>query len=381
MLFDATQKLFAETVRSYARDRLKPRYAGWEREPFSRSQVAELTAELGDLGVLGLLVPAARGGSGADFVAAGIASEELGRGDFNVTNFVQLSSIAALALGNWATPELADSWLPRIASGEVVPGLALTESSAGSDAAAITTTARRDGDRWVITGEKASMTFAGYADAAIVFARTGGPGASGISAFWVPLGDGVARQVIDTVGGKLTARGSIFLDEVSVPDDHLLGDEGTGFTQAMAAFDFNRAIIALGCIGAALESIEETVAYTSTRTTFGAPLSTRQAVTQQIAEHQSRLTAARLTAYHALQLADVGRPHTAEAAMAKWMGPSWAVDAIHTCLRLHGWVGYARDLPFDQRMRDVIGLEIGDGTAEIMKAIVARDLYGTATHR
>ena len=381
MLFDATQEQFAETVRSFARDRLKPRYARWEREPFSRGLVGELTAELGELGVLGLLVPANRGGSGADFVAAGIASEELARGDFNVTNFVQLSSIAALALGSWAAPDLAERWLPRIASGEVVPALALTEPEAGSDAAAISTSARRDGDCWVITGEKASMTFAGYADAAIVFARTGGPGAGGISAFWVPLGDDVTRQVIDTVGGKLTARGSIFFDEVSVPDDHLLGDVGTGFTQAMAAFDFNRAIIALGCVGAALESIEETVAYTSARATFGAPLSARQAVTQQVAEHQSRLTAARLTAYHALQLADLGRPHTSEAAMAKWMGPSWAVEAIHTCLRLHGWVGYGRDLPFDQRLRDVTGLEIGDGTAEVMKAIVARGLYGTATHR
>lgn len=378
MIFDETQTLFADTLRDYARTELKSGYAAREAEPFSPG----LLRTLGDLGVQGLLVPEEHGGTDAGFVMVGIASEELSRGDFNVNGYVQLAAIGAEALRSWATPEVAAEWLPRVAAGEVIPALALTEPDAGSDAAALRTRARRDGDGWVISGEKASITFAGYAQAAIVYARTGGEGARGVSAFWVSLDrPGVSRRVYDSAGGKLTARGSLIFDDVAVPANHLMGEEGTGFGQAMTAFDFNRAVIALGCIGTALESIEETVTYTSSRTTFGEPLSRRQAVTQQIAEHHSRLTAARLTAYHALDLADRGRPHTTEAAMAKWMGPQWAAEAIHCCLRLHGWAGYGRDLPFEQRLRDVIGLEIGDGTPEIMKALVARSLFGIPTHR
>lgn len=378
MIPDDTQTMFAETLRAFARDRLKPDYGRWEHEALPDG----FAAELGRLGVLGLLVPEEHGGSGADFVSVGIASEELSRGDFNVNQFVQLSGIAATALESWASPAVAAQWLPRIADGSAVPALALTEADAGSDAGAITTRAHDLGDGWLISGEKTSITFAGYAEAAIVLARTGGPGPAGISAFWVPLDDpGVERRLHDGAGGKLTGRGSLTFRDVAVPRDHLLGELGSGFSQAMIAFDFNRAVIALGCIGAALESLEETVEYTSGRETFGEPLSRRQAVTQQVAEHYSKLCAARLVAYHALQLADIGQPHGREAAMTKWMGPLWSAEAIHACLRLHGWAGYGRDLPFEQRLRDVIGMEIGDGTPEIMKAIVARGLYGVPTHR
>ncbi|MCB0991537.1 MAG: acyl-CoA dehydrogenase family protein, partial [Acidimicrobiales bacterium] len=258
----------------------------------------------------------------------------------------------------------------------------LTEPDAGSDAAAIKTRADKVDGGWLISGEKASATFAGYAAAALVMARSGGDGPRGVTAFWVPLDtDGVTRQVYDGFGGKFTARGSLVFDGVFVPDDHVVGEPGSGFVQAMTAFDFNRAVIGLAAVGTALETIEETVEYTKQRQTFGAPLSSRQAVTQQVAEHYSKLQAARLVGYQTLMLADMGRPHTSEAAMAKWMAPAWSVEAIHACLRLHGWAGYGNDMSFGQRMRDVIGLEIGDGTPEIMKAIVARGLYGTATHR
>ena len=210
----------------------------------------------------------------------------------------------------------------------------------------------------------------------------GGPGAAGISALWVSLDTaGVTRTVYAGVGGEIIARGSIVFDDVFVPDDHLLGEVDEGFAQAMTAFDFNRAVIALSCIGAAFESLEETVDYANTRHTFGKPLSSRQAITQQVAEHYAKLHAARSVAYDTLTLSDQSANHTIEAAMAKWMGPAWSADAIHTALRLHGWSGYGSDLHFDQRLRDVIGLEIGDGTAEIMKAIIARDLFGVPTHR
>lgn len=378
MIFDDEQMQFAETVRAFARGRLKPQYSRWENE----APDPQFIAEIASLGVTGLLIPEEYGGSGAGYVACGIAAEELSRGDFNTSNLVQLPAIVGAALNRSASEDVKRRWLPQIADGSVVPALGLTEPDAGSDAAAIKTRADKVDGGWLISGEKASATFAGYAAAALVMARSGGDGPRGVTAFWVPLDtDGVTRQVYDGFGGKFTARGSLVFERVFVPDDHVVGEPGSGFVQAMTAFDFNRAVIGLAAVGTALETIEETVEYTKQRQTFGAPLSSRQAVTQQVAEHYSKLQAARLVGYQTLMLADMGRPHTSEAAMAKWMAPAWSVEAIHACLRLHGWAGYGNDMSFGQRMRDVIGLEIGDGTPEIMKAIVARGLYGTATHR
>jgi cyclohexanecarboxyl-CoA dehydrogenase len=373
--FSDEQELLRETVRRYATERLAPDYARWESEPFPRERVVEL----GDLGILGLLIPPEYGGSGTPgsaYVSLGIAAEEIGRADFSVTLFLQLSAISAGLLAQGGD-DVRKEWLPGVASGEAVVAFALTEPSVGSDAARLSVTARRDGGDLVLSGEKASCTFAGLADACVVFARTGGPGAAGISMVLVPLDrPGVTRRVYDSVGGKLTQRGSLFFDDVRVPVANQLGAEGVGFVGAMKAFDFNRAIIALGCIGTALQSLEETIAYTKARTTFGKPLAKHEGVAFPIAEHLSLLHASRLVAYEALARADAGRPHTVEAAMAKWLAPKQAAEAIHACLLFHGWSGYGNDLPFAQRHRDIVGFEIGDGTAEIMKAIVARETFG-----
>jgi len=373
--FSEEDELLRETVRRYATERLAPDYARWESEPFPRERVREL----GDLGVLGMLIPPEYGGSaeaGKGYVSLGIAAEEIGRADFNVTLFLQLSAISAGLLAQGAD-SLRKEWLPGVASGEAVVAFALTEPSVGSDAARLSVTARRDGGDLVLSGEKASCTFAGLADACVVFARTGGPGAAGISMVLVPLDrPGVTRRVYDSVGGKLTQRGSLFFDDVRVPAANQLGAEGVGFVGAMKAFDFNRAIIALGCVGTALQSLEETIAYTKARTTFGKPLAKHEGVAFPIAEHLSLLHASRLVAYEALARADAGRPHTVESAMAKWLAPKQAAEAIHACLLFHGWSGYGNDLPFAQRHRDIVGFEIGDGTAEIMKAIIARDTFG-----
>jgi cyclohexanecarboxyl-CoA dehydrogenase len=332
--------------------------------------------ELGDLGVLGLQIPPEFGGSGGRYVSLGVAAEEIGRADFNVTLFLQLAAISAGLLAQ-ASEDIQKEWLPGVASGEKVVAFALTEPSVGSDAARLVVTARRDGGDLLISGEKASTTFAGLADACVVFARTGGPGAAGISMVLVPLDrPGVTRRVYDSVGGKLSQRGSLFFDDVRVPAGNQLGTEGVGFVGAMKAFDFNRSIIALGCIGAALQSLDETIAYTKQRTTFGKPLAKHEGVAFPIAEHLALLHATRLLAYEALARADAGLPHTTEAAMAKWLGPKQAAEAIHACLLFHGWSGYGNDLPFAQRHRDIVGFEIGDGTAEIMKAIIARESFG-----
>ena len=365
-------ELLRDTVRRYAAEQVAPDYARWESEPYPRERITEL----GDLGVLGILIPPEFGGSGGRYVSLGVAAEEIGRADFNVTSFLQLAGISAglLALGS---DDIQKEWLPGVASGEAIVAFALTEPGVGSDAAKLVTSARRDGDDLIVSGEKASCTFAGLADACVVFARTGGAGASGISMVLVPLDrPGVTRQVYDSVGGKLSQRGSLFFDDVRVPAANALGAEGAGFTGAMKGFDFNRSIIALACVGTAMQSLDETIAYARERTTFGKPLAKHEGVAFPIAEHLALLHASRLVAYEALARADAGLPHTTEAAMAKWLAPKQAADAIHSCLLFHGWSGYGNDLPFAQRHRYIVGFEIGDGTAEIMKAIIARDTFG-----
>ena len=365
-------ELFATTLRDYARERLMPNMPRWRTEAYP----PDLLRELGDLGVLGLKVPEEYGGSGATYVAAGVAAEELSRGDFNVSYFVQLSTIAAGLLAH-ASEEIKRQWLPALASGDRVLSFGLTEPAVGSDAANLVTSARRDGESWVVNGEKASITFAGNADACVVFARTGGAGARGVSMIFVPLdAPGVSRQRYDSVGGHLSQRGSLFFDDVRVPLDHQIGEEGTGFVGAMRSFDFNRALIALASIGAASQSLEETVEYAKQRQAFGRPIATHEGVSFQIAEHLALVHAARLLAYEVLARADAGLPHTTEAAMAKWLGPKLSAQAIHACMLLHGWSGYGNDMPFSQRMLDVMGLEVGDGTPEIMKAIIARETFG-----
>jgi cyclohexanecarboxyl-CoA dehydrogenase len=216
------------------------------------------------------------------------------------------------------------------------------------------------------------------AQAAIVFARTERDGgARGVSAFLVPLDlPGVARSPLRDMGTRVVGRAVLAFDHVRVPASHRIGEEGSGFYQVMQGFDYNRVGIALACLGVADVSVEETMAYAKERRAFGRPLAGFEGVSFAIAEAATHLEACRWLCYRSLWLADHGRPYTKESAMTKWWGPRLAVDTIHRCLLLHGHYGYTDELPFEQRMRDVIGLEIGDGTAEVMKLIVARQLMG-----
>ena len=372
--FSEEQLLLQQAMRQFALNELLPHYARWDRgEKFPKEKLREVA----ELGILGLRIPEEYGGQLTSFVNAGIATEEIARGDFSYTLFIQIGLILSDLIAGFGEDEVKQEWLPRMASGEALVAFALTEPSAGSDAAQIATRAVRDGDDYLITGEKSSITFAGLADASLVFARTGGEGARGISAFIVPLdAPGTAREVYRSPGEKLTQRGSLYFDNVRVPVRNRLGEERKGFYQAMRGFDYNRAIIALACIGAAQQSIDETIEYTKQREAFGRPLARFEGVSFQIAESTTLLEAARLLAYRCLSLRDRGLPHAKEAAMAKWLGPKVSAEAVHTCLILHGHYGYNQDTHFDQRWRDIVGLEIGDGTPEIMKGVIARELYG-----
>ncbi len=368
-----SERAFQWTVRRFAREEVAPRSKAWDEGQPVEPDVLRAYARLG---ASGLRIPQEYGGNPASFVMLGIAVEETARGDYGFAENASRSAIYG-EFFKLAPRELCEEWLPRIASLETIGLFALTEPGGGSDAANIQTRATRDGDDWVLNGEKASISNVGNADVGIVFARTGGPGARGISCFLVPMDlPGVSRQVYNSPGGRLVQRGSLTLDQVRVPTYNLVGEENRGFYQAMGFFDYNRALVALQALGGAEESIEETIAYVKTRSTFGRPLAKYQGVSFQLAEFLTTTAAARLLCYEALSKKDRGEPHGKETAMAKWFGTSTAFQVIHGCLLLHGHYGYNKDLPLERRLRDVMGAEIADGTVEVMKLIIAREAIG-----
>lgn len=369
------QELFRKTVRQFAERELLPRYAERERPDYS---ILELRRKMAALGLPGLRAPAEYGGSDAPYVTVGVAAEELGRGDHNVGNLLVSLLLSTELIPRLATKAVKDEWLRDVVSGERQISFAITEPHCGSDALALKATAARDGDEYVICGEKSSIGQAGHCEGVIVFARTSdAPGARGISAILVPTDlPGVSIARCNDLGMKFAHLGDYTFDGVRVPIRNLLGSEGQGFYACMNGFDVSRTVIALVCIGTAQKTIEETVAYVKTRHAFGQPLARFEGISFPIAEAATILEAARLLCFKALWLRDQGLPHTKEAAMAKWMGPKFAFDTIHQMLLLHGHAGYSNDLPIAQRLRDVIGLEIGDGSAEIMKGLIGRELMG-----
>lgn len=378
MLLNEDQIAIRDLARRFARQQLLPHYQAREKVGVLDR---DLVKELGDLGLLGVDLPEEYGGLGAPGLTAGVIAEELAYGDFNISTVQVNVSLLGAILANSGSPDLVQEWLPGMISGEKLLGICLTEPGGGSDAGNMRLSCRRDGDHYVLNGEKTSITFADCADAFIVFARTGSPdsGAAGITAMVVSADSpGLARTRFNDVGSRIIGRGSVFFDNVRVPVANRLGRENQGFTHVMRGFDYSRALIALECIGCAQASLEEAWEYTKTRTAFNAPIAQYQGVTFPLVEFDSQLAAIRQLSYHAIALRDAGEPHTAEAAMVKWMGPKTAFDAIHQCLLTFGHYGWTLESPHQQRMRDVMGLEIGDGTAGIMKLIVARERVGRA---
>src|ERR1700674_1757945 len=378
MVLNDDQRALQEIARRFARERLLPSY---QKREANGQLDRELPLEMGRLGLLGVDLPERLGGLGVDGVTAGLIAEELAYGDFNVSALPVAISLLGAILTRNACAEIVEAWVPRMITGEVIVGICVTEPRGGSDAANLQVRARREGNEYVVNGEKTSISFADSADAFLVFARTGRPedGARGVTALFI-LGNspGVQRTRFDDVGSRILGRGSVFFDDVRVPAANVLGEEGRGFTQVMVGFDYSRALIALQCVGAAQASLDEAWAYTKEREAFGGPIARFQGVTFPLVEGESMIAAVRQLSYHALALRDAGLTHTAEAAMVKWMGPKTAFDVIHQCLLTFGHYGWTKDLPHQQRMRDVMGLEIGDGTAGVMKLIIARERVGRA---
>lgn len=375
--FTEDQDAFRSTLRSYAREQLLPGYS--ERAKYSDFPW-EQHKQLAEMGVLGIGLPEEYGGSGEpDFIALGIAAEELGYGDINVAA-TSASAVGLISemLATHGTDTVKERYIERLIAGEVLVALALTEPDAGSDASALRTVARPVDGGWLLSGEKTSITMSEAGEAAVVFAREPGTsGSTGISAFIVELDqDGVSRGTFNDMGLLPVGRGTIAFDEVFVPEENLLGTKGRGFGLVMANFDFSRATIGLHCLGAARASLEETSAYMLERTTFGKPLAGYQGLSFQIAEHYTYLEAARWLCYWTLWLRQTGQKHTAQASMSKWWPPRVALKAIESAITINGHTAWSDELPHQQRYRDVMSFLIADGTAEIQKLIIGREYIG-----
>lgn len=373
------QQALVEAASRFAAERLAPGYQG--REKALRIE-RELVEEMAGLGFLGPELPESYGGAGVDCLTSGLLLERIAYGDFNVSYVNLLVSLCGQIIARYARPEIASEWLPAIVGGKALVAIALTEPGAGSDAARLKLRATRDGTDFILSGEKTSISLATQADVAVVFARTGqeSDGARGISAFLVPMdGPGVTRHAFDDMGTRPVGRGSIFFDAVRVPASMMLGEEGQGFVQVMQGFDYSRALIGLQCMGVARASLDETWRYVQEREAFGRPIGDFQGVSFPLAEAETSYQAARLLCLRTLWLKDRGLPHTAEAAMCKWWAPKLTCEIVQQCLLTHGHGGYGGDYPLGQRYRDVLGLQIGDGTAQIMKMIIARQM--SAAHR
>jgi cyclohexanecarboxyl-CoA dehydrogenase len=332
---------------------------------------------MGRLGFLGPELPESIGGMGVDCLTSGLVLEQIAYGDFNVAYINLLGSLCSNIIARHAHPGVGKEWLKAIIAGEKLIALALTEPSVGSDAVRLKLRAMREGNDFILSGEKASISLATQSDVAVVFARTGelADGARGISAFLVPMDSpGVSRTAYDDWGTRPVGRGSIFFDAVRVSHDYMLGAEGQGFAQVMQGFDYSRALIGLQCLAVARASLDETWLYVQQREAFGRQIAEFQGVSFPLAEAETQYQAARWLCLRTLWLRDQGLPHTAEAAMCKWWAPKLSCEIIQQCLLSHGHGGYGSDYPFAQRYRDVFGLQIGDGTAQIMKMIIARQM-------
>jgi hypothetical protein len=369
-----------EAVRALAADfvdrEITPYAAEWDRrEEVDRGVIGKL----GDLGLLGLTIPEDVGGSGGDHFAYCLVLEELGRGDSAVRGLVSVSlGLVGKTIAAYGTPEQRQRYLPGLCAGELLACFGLTEPGTGSNAGSLVTRAERDGDDWVLSGSKMFITNGTWADVALIFARTGGPGPRGVTAFLVPTDSpGFGRTVIH---GKLGLRGQptaeLTLDGVRVHDDARLGEEGHGFRIAMSALDKGRMSVAAGCVGIAQGCLDAAVRYAGERTQFGKPIASYQLVQELLARIATDTAAARLLTWRVADLIERGRPFGTEASMAKLFASEAAVRAANDALQVFGGYGYIDEYPVGKYLRDARVMTLYEGTSQIQQLLIGRALTG-----
>ncbi|MDP2871088.1 MAG: acyl-CoA dehydrogenase family protein [Bacillota bacterium] len=381
MSFELTEdhEMIQEMVRKFAERELAPNIKEWDVQGgFPRS----VLTKMGEQGILGLCFPEEYGGGGMDYISLAIACEELERVDtsFRVPLSVHIG-LCGLGILQWATEEQKEKYLVPLATGEKVGSFGLTEPNAGSDAASLQTTARLDGDNYILNGEKMWISLADVADTFLVFARTGTAAsrARGISAFI--LERGTPGFASDTIHGKMGIRagntGSFSLVDCPVPKENLVGEEGEGFKIAMSCLDGGRYTVAAGSVGLIRASLEASVKYAHERETFGRPIAEHQLVQQMIARMVRGMDASRLLVYRAGWLKNQGIRNTRETGLAKWVACDEAYQAATDAIEIHGAYGYSNEYPVERYLRNCKAAVIYEGSAEIQTLLAAGYALGT----
>ncbi len=378
MDFDLTQEQQAirDMVRDFAANEIAPHARSWdEAEVFP----AELFAKLGELGMLGVLIPEEYGGAGLGYVEYVAILEEIGAADGSVGLGVAAhNSLCTNHIYTFGSEEQRKTYLPKLASGQWMGAWGLTEPLAGSDAGGTRTTARRDGDWWVLDGEKTFITHASVGKVAVVMARSQPEKEKhhGISAFIVPLDTpGVsAGKKESKLGMRASDTATLVLEGCRIPAENLLGEEGEGFIQAMKILDGGRISIAALALGIARGALDAALAYAPVREQFGRPIASYQMIRSKLADMGTMVEAARLLTYKAAVLKDRGRTVTRESSMAKVYASEVAVKVAEEAIQILGGYGYTRDYPVERAWRDAKLCTIGEGTSEIQRLVIAREL-------
>lgn len=375
MILNELQTQIRDTARDFARERLAPTAAA--RDAAHAFPRAELT-EMGQLGFLGMLVPEAYGGSETGMVAYTLALEEIAAGDGACSTIVSVhSSVGCMPILKFGTDEQKQRFLPKLASGEWIGGFALTEPQAGSDASNLRTTARRDGDAYVINGAKQFITSGQNGQLIILFAVTDpSAGKKGITAFIVPT-DTPGYEVVrveDKLGQHSSDTCQLAFNDMRIPADLRLGAEGEGLKIALSNLEGGRIGIASQAVGMARAAFEAARDYARDRVTFGKPIIEHQAVAFRLADMATRIAAARQMVLHAASLREAGLPCLTEASMAKLFASEVAEAVCSSAIQTLGGYGYLKDFPVERIYRDVRVCQIYEGTSDVQRIVIARNL-------
>ena len=372
----STQREIQALAREFAEREIAPHAEEWNRE---RIVPLDVIRQMADLGLLGLTIPEEYGGAGLDTLTMCLVTEEIARADAGTSVALAVQAgLVASPLTRYGTEEQRRTWLPLLASGERFGAYALTEPDAGSDTAALRTAAAEQPDgSFLVTGAKMWISNGGFADVFVLFARTDGPGARGVSAFLVERGDGltVGRE-IPKMGLHTSSTVELAFDGFPARADQLLGPRGRGLAIALETLDGGRITVAAQACGIAQAALDVATAYARERTAFGGPIARFQGVQFPLADVAARLYAARLATHHAARLRDAGRPHGVEGAMAKLFASAVAVEAADVAVQTLGGYGYSREYPAERLYRDAKITEIYEGTSQIQRLVIARRILG-----
>lgn len=366
------QESFRSAARSFLDAEAIPHRTEWDRR---ESVDLDIVPKMAQLGFFGLTIPEEYGGVGGDYVTYAIGMEELGRADSALRGIVSVSSgLVGKSILYFGSEEQKQEYLPRLANAEILGCFGLTEPDIGSDAGNLTSKARKDGDDYVLNGQKLFITNGTWAQVALIFARTGGEGPRGISAFLVPTdAEGFeAREIKGKLGLRGQATAELFLTDVRVPASAMLGEEGQGFKIAMSSLDKGRIAVAAGCVGIVQGCLEIAVEHATTRTQFGRKIGGFQLVQDMIADISLDADAARLLVWRAADLCDRGEKFGTAASKAKLYASEAAVRAANNAIQVYGGAGYVDEYPAAKYLRDARVMTLYEGTSQIQKLLIGR---------